>query len=128
MRSVLAVVAVPVVELVVGPWVLTGLHTGHDLPAALQPVGGVVVALALVALVDAYVRLAKASPHELVRSGVYRFVRHPMYIATTTALVGEAFLLRRAVLLAAAAAYAASLFALVRWWEGPQLRRRFPDS
>jgi hypothetical protein len=41
--------------------------------------------------------------------------------------VGEAFLLRRAVLLAAAAAYALAVFALARWWEEPELRRRFED-
>jgi DNA polymerase III delta subunit len=45
--------------------------------------------------------------------------------ATTLALVGEALLLRRPVLLIAAAAYGAALFALARWWEEPLLRRRF---
>lgn len=128
MARALLPLAVPVVELVVGPWALTGLHTGDDLPAFLRVPGGVLLALAVAVLADAYARLALAPPGRLVRSGVYRFARHPMYIVATAALVGEALLLRRSVLLVAAAAYAGSVFALARWREGPELRRRFPDS
>jgi protein-S-isoprenylcysteine O-methyltransferase Ste14 len=123
---VLFAVVVPAVELAVGPWALTGFDVGDDLPGWLRVPGAVLLAVAVLVLVDAYARLMPA-PQRLVRSGVYRFARHPMYIATTAALVGEAFLLRRAVLLAAAAAYALALFALTRWWEEPELRRRFPE-
>jgi protein-S-isoprenylcysteine O-methyltransferase Ste14 len=134
MRMALFVLTVPVVELVVGPWALTGLEVGDGMPAALQPIGAVVFVFAIVVLADAYVRFARegqgtpsplSPPRRLVTSGVYRFARHPMYAATTLALVGEALLLRRAVLLVAAAAYGAALFALARWWEEPLLRRRF---
>ena len=118
---------VPVVELVVGPWALTGFEGGDDLPAALRVPAAVLLVLSVVVLVDAYVRLALAPPGRLVRSGVYGWVRHPMYLAATAALVAEAFVLRRAVLLAAAAAYGVAVFALARWWEEPQLRRRFED-
>jgi len=118
---------VPVVELVVGPWALTGFEGGDDLPALLRAPGVVLLALSVVVLVDAYMRLALAPPGRLVRSGVYGWVRHPMYLAATAALVAEAFVLRRAVLLAAAAAYGVAVFALARWWEEPQLRRRFED-
>jgi protein-S-isoprenylcysteine O-methyltransferase Ste14 len=116
---------VPVVELVVGPWALTGFDVGDDLPAFMRAPGVALLALSVLVLADAYVRLALAPPGQLVRSGVYRWARHPMYVAATAALVGEAFLLRRAVLLAAAAAYALAVFALARWWEEPELRRRF---
>jgi protein-S-isoprenylcysteine O-methyltransferase Ste14 len=118
---------VPVVELVVGPWALTGFDVGDDLPAFMRAPGVALLALSVLVLADAYVRLALAPPGQLVRSGVYRWARHPMYVAATAALVGEAFLLRRAVLLAAAAAYALAVFALARWWEEPELRRRFED-
>lgn len=127
---------VPVVELVVGPWVLTGFDVGDGLPAALQPVGAVLLVAALLALADAHVRFARegrgtpsplAPPRRLVTGGVYRWTRHPMYIATTAALVGEAFLLRRPVLLVAALAYGAALAALAHWWEEPLLRKRFRE-
>jgi protein-S-isoprenylcysteine O-methyltransferase Ste14 len=118
---------VPVVELIVGPWVLTGFEGGDDLPAVLRAPGVVLLVASVAVLVDAYVRLALAPPGRLVRSGVYRWVRHPMYLAATAALVAEAFVLRRGVLLAAAAAYGAAVFALARFWEEPQLRRQFED-
>jgi protein-S-isoprenylcysteine O-methyltransferase Ste14 len=118
---------VPVVELVAGPWALTGFEGGDDLPAVLRVPAAVLLVLSVVVLVDAYVRLALAPPGRLVRSGVYGWVRHPMYLAATAALVAEAFVLRRAVLLAAAAAYGVVVFALARFWEEPQLRRRFED-
>jgi len=135
-RTALFVLTVPVVELVVGPWALTGFEVADGLPASLRPVGAVLVVLALIVLADAYVRFARegqgtpsplARPRRLVVSGVYRFTRHPMYAATTAALIGEALLLRQSVLLAAAAAYGLALFALARWWEEPLLRKRFPE-
>jgi protein-S-isoprenylcysteine O-methyltransferase Ste14 len=135
-RTALFVVTVPVVELVIGPWVLTGFDVGDDLPAALQPVGAVLLVLALIVLFDAYLRFARegqgtpsplAPPRRLVVTGAYRWVRHPMYIATTVALIGEAFLLRQPVLLLAALAYGVALGALAHWWEEPLLRKRFPE-
>jgi protein-S-isoprenylcysteine O-methyltransferase Ste14 len=134
--TALFVLTVPVMELVVGPWALTRFDVGDDLPAALQPVGAILLVVALLALADAYLRFARegqgtpsplAPPRRLVVSGIYRFARHPMYIATTTALVGEALLLRRAILLVAAAAYGSALAALAHWWEEPLLRRRFRE-
>lgn len=136
MRAALLALSFPVVELVLGPWALTGFHVGDDVPSWLVLPGLALLAAALLVLADAHVRLIiegkgtpspLAPPRRLVRSGVYRFARHPMYAATTVALVGEALVLRRAVLLIAAGAYAATLFALARWWEEPLLRRRFED-
>jgi protein-S-isoprenylcysteine O-methyltransferase Ste14 len=134
--TALFVLTVPVVELVVGPWALTGFDVGDGLPRALQPVGGVLLVLALLVLADAYLRFARegqgtpsplAPPKRLVVAGVYRWARHPMYIATTAALVGEALLLRQPVLLLAAFAYGAALAALAHWWEEPLLRKRFRE-
>lgn len=136
MARALLAISFPLVELVLGPWALTGFHAGDDLPAALRPAGWVLLVCSLLVLADAHARFVIEGrgtpsplrpPLRLVTSGVYRFVRHPMYIATTVALVGEALILRRAVLLIAAGAYAVTAFALVRWWEEPLLRRRFPE-
>jgi protein-S-isoprenylcysteine O-methyltransferase Ste14 len=134
--TALFVLVGPVVELGVGPWALTGLRVGDDLPAAwpLRALGALLLVAGLAVLADAFVRFARdgggtpsplAPPRRLVAGGVYRHVRHPMYLATTVAIAGEALLLRQPILLAAAAAYGAALAALVRWWEEPLLRRRF---
>jgi protein-S-isoprenylcysteine O-methyltransferase Ste14 len=137
--SAVFVLVGPALELVVGPWALTGLRTGEDLPAAwpLRALGAALVVAGVAVLADAYVRFARdglgtpsplAPPRRLVVTGVYRLLRHPMYVATTAALIGEALFLRRAILLGAAAAYGATLAALARWWEEPLLRRRFGST
>jgi protein-S-isoprenylcysteine O-methyltransferase Ste14 len=134
--SLLFVLAGPALELGAGPWALTGLHAGDDLPAGwpLGALGAVLLVGGLVVLGDAFVRLARegegtpsplAPPRRLVEAGVYRHLRHPMYVATTAAIAGEGLLLRQPILLAAAAAYGCTLAALAHWWEEPLLRRRF---
>ena len=129
------VIAGPAVELGLGPWVLTGLEVGDGLPGAwpLRALGAVLLAAALVVYATAMVAFARAGgtpspalpPAEPVLAGVYARLRHPMYAAASTGLVGEALLLRAPVLLLAAALYAATMAALVRWVEEPLLRRRF---
>jgi protein-S-isoprenylcysteine O-methyltransferase Ste14 len=134
--SLLFVLAGPTVELGLGPWALTGLHIGDDLPAAwpLRVLGGALVVAGLAVLADAFVRFARegegtpsplAPPRRLVEAGVYRHLRHPMYVATTAAIAGEGLFLRQPILLVAAAAYGGTLAALAHWWEEPLLRRRF---
>lgn len=137
--SALFVFVGPAVELGLGPWVITGFAVGDDLPGAwpLRALGAVLVLAGLAVLADAFVRFARdglgtpsplAPPRRPVTTGVYRHLRHPMYVATSVALAGEALLLRQPVLLVVAAAYAATLAVLVRRFEEPLLRRRFGDS
>jgi protein-S-isoprenylcysteine O-methyltransferase Ste14 len=57
--------------------------------------------------------------------GAYRHVRNPMYVATAAVIAGEALVLRRPVLLVAAAVYCAAFAAFTRVHEEPRLRRRF---
>ncbi|MCW2989922.1 MAG: isoprenylcysteine carboxyl methyltransferase [Solirubrobacterales bacterium] len=136
--SALFVLVGPVFELVLLPLVLTGLTTGDDLPAAwpLRALGAVLLAAAVAVLADAFVRFARegegtpsplAPPVRPVRGGVYGRMRHPMYAAATAGLAGEALLLRRPILLAAAALYALTMAVLVRYYEEPLLRRRFGE-
>jgi protein-S-isoprenylcysteine O-methyltransferase Ste14 len=127
----------PGVELGLGPFVLTGFTTGDGLPdsVALRVLGGMLLVLAVVTIVDALSRFARAggTPSPLapterpVREGVYALVRHPLYLATTAGLVGEALLLRRPILLVAAAAYAATMTFVVVRIEEPRLRQRFGE-
>ncbi|MEJ7786014.1 MAG: methyltransferase [Solirubrobacteraceae bacterium] len=136
--SALFVLVGPGVELVVAPWVLTGFEAGDDLPGAapLRALGGLLLAAALVVLVDAFLRFVRegegtpsplAPPANPVRGGVYGWLRHPMYVAATFGLVGEALLLRQPILLVAAGLYAATMALMVRYFEEPLLRRRFGE-
>ena len=135
---ILFALAGPGVELGVGPFVLTGgFASGDGLPGGwpLRALGVVLLLVAVITIVDALIRFARAggSPSPLaparrpVREGVYGLLRHPLYVATTVGLIGEAFLLRRPILLVAAAVYAATMALVVRFVEEPQLRQRFGE-
>ena len=127
----------PVVELGVGPFVLTRFEVGDGLPGAwsLRALGVVLLAVAVITIVDALVRFERAggTPSPLapaqrpVREGVYALLRHPLYTATTIGLIGEALILRRPILLIAAGAYAVTMALVVRFVEEPQLRQRFGE-
>lgn len=135
--TLLFVLVGPVVELGVGPYVLTGFEAGDGLPGAIvvRVAGGVLLAGCLLVLADAFVRFARAGgtpsplapPAAPVRDGVYALLRHPMYTATTLGFVGEALLLRQSILLIAAGLYATTMAILVAWIEEPRLRQRFGE-
>ena len=67
-------------------------------------------------------------PRKLVVSGPYRFVRNPMYIGATTALMGAAIFYQSATLAGFAALFllTAHLFAVI--YEEPTLKRSFGDE
>jgi protein-S-isoprenylcysteine O-methyltransferase Ste14 len=68
-----------------------------------------------------------APTRELVVGGLYRYVRNPMYLAVLAAIVGQALVLGRLVLLAYAAVVAAAFVTFVRWYEEPTLAWQFGD-
>jgi protein-S-isoprenylcysteine O-methyltransferase Ste14 len=116
------------------PWLITGWHSGHTRPAALIAVGAILIAAGCAVLLYAFGQFvidglgtpAPPAPTDvLVSRGLYRYVRNPMYLAVLAAILGQASLLARPVLLAYAAAVAAAFVAFVRWYEEPSLRRRY---
>jgi protein-S-isoprenylcysteine O-methyltransferase Ste14 len=118
------------------PWLLTGWDVyAWWLP--LRVVGVLVLAASAGVLVHAFVRFvvegvgtpAPVAPTErLVVGGLYRFLRNPMYVAVVGAVVGQAFLLGRVVLLAYAGVLAVVFALFVRLYEEPTLRRQFGDE
>jgi protein-S-isoprenylcysteine O-methyltransferase Ste14 len=133
--SLLFVLVGPLLEVGAGPWLLTGFEAGDGLPGgAPQVAGAALIAAGGAVLAHAFARFVAdgdgtpsplAPPRQLVVAGAYRHVRHPMYVATAAVIVGEGLLLRRPVLLAAAAAFVLAMAALSRFAEEPLLRRRF---
>jgi protein-S-isoprenylcysteine O-methyltransferase Ste14 len=118
------------------PWLLTGWDAGSAstwwLP--LRIVGALLVLAGAGALVHAFARFVAeghgtpapvAPPGQLVVGGLYRYVRNPMYLAVVAAIVGQALLLWRPVLLFYAALVLVVVAAFVRLYEEPGLHRRF---
>ena len=118
------------------PWLLTGWEARELLPgsAVLRVVGTVAIVTGTAVLLDAFLRFALhglgtpapvAPTEHLVVSGLYRYVRNPMYIAVAETIVGQALLLAQPVLLAYAAAFLVVVAAFVHWYEEPTLSRQF---
>ena len=69
-----------------------------------------------------------AQTEVLVASGLYRFVRNPMYVCVLTIIAGQALLLGQTRLVAYAGVVAVAFHLNVRVYEEPTLRRRFGAS
>jgi protein-S-isoprenylcysteine O-methyltransferase Ste14 len=67
-------------------------------------------------------------PRELVVSGLYRYVRNPMYLSVATILLGEVLLTRSTGLLTFAAVGFVIVNLFVIGYEEPHLRRQFGAS
>jgi protein-S-isoprenylcysteine O-methyltransferase Ste14 len=118
------------------PWWLTRWEVEEPLPywAPFRVAGAALLLAGVGFVVHAFWRFVAegrgtpapvAPTEELVVGGVYRYVRNPMYLAVTAAIVGQALLLGRPVLLGYAAGFLAVTAAFVRWYEEPALQRRF---
>lgn len=118
------------------PWWLTRWEVAEQLRYGLplRIVGAILLVGGAIFLVQAFARFVVeglgtpapvAPPERLVVGGIYRYVRNPMYLAVGATIVGQALLLGQLVLLIYAAAFGVTVFAFVRWYEEPSLRRRF---
>jgi len=67
-------------------------------------------------------------PRELVVTGLYRYVRNPMYLSVATILLGEVLLTRSLDLLTFAAVGFVVVNLFVMGYEEPYLRRQFGAS
>ncbi|MCZ4491555.1 MAG: isoprenylcysteine carboxylmethyltransferase family protein [Conexibacter sp.] len=126
----------PGLEAGLGPWLLAHV-AGSDLadwPVALRVLGGVLIVAGLAVLADVFVRFvadgagtpSPAVPTQrLLARGAFAHVRHPMYVATATVIVGEALAFAQPILLVGALAYLAAMGALAGAREDPRLARRF---
>jgi protein-S-isoprenylcysteine O-methyltransferase Ste14 len=109
--------------------------TANWLP--LRWVGAVVLLGSAAFLVHAFARFALdgggtpapvAPTERLVVTGAYRYVRNPMYVAVTGAIVGQALLFGQLWLLVWAAIFLAVTASFVHFYEEPTLTEQFPDD
>ncbi|MEQ1755318.1 MAG: isoprenylcysteine carboxylmethyltransferase family protein [Micropepsaceae bacterium] len=121
------------------PWAIS---RGEMQPALfgqdwLRIVGGVLVFLGLVPLLNSFLRFALeglgtpapiAPPQHLVVTGFYRHVRNPMYVGVVAIVLGEALLLGAVALLWYAAVVWLGFHLFVLGYEEPTLDHSFGDE
>jgi protein-S-isoprenylcysteine O-methyltransferase Ste14 len=121
------------------PWLLTRWRVEAPLlgVAAGRPLGYLFVILGAAAVVESFGRFALkglgtpapiAPTTHLVVSGLYRYVRNPMYVGVLAVALGQALILGRAVLVSYTVLMWAAFFAFVVLYEEPALQRRFGAS
>jgi protein-S-isoprenylcysteine O-methyltransferase Ste14 len=116
------------------PYLLTGWEADGTVPP-LQTIAGAALVMAGVAiLLNAFARFviegigtpAPIAPtRRLVVGGLYRYVRNPMYIAVASTIAGQALIFDRPALLLYAFAFGVVVYAFVRLYEEPTLRRSY---
>lgn len=118
------------------PWLIIRWPAPIAHPA-LALLGGLVLALGLVLLIECFARFAVrgrgtpapiAPPERLIVSGAYRHVRNPMYVAVVSLILGQAALFASAGVLIYGLAMWAGFHAFVLGHEEPTLRRQFSQD
>jgi protein-S-isoprenylcysteine O-methyltransferase Ste14 len=145
MRKLLAVLG-SVVFFVVAPGVVAGLAPwwisgrGSDTASLgwpLRGLGAVLIAAGAGVLLDSFARFAlqgSGTPapvfptRHLVVSGLYRYVRNPMYVAVVAVIVGQSLLLGNARVLAYGAAVGVGFHVFVLLYEEATLRSTYGEE
>lgn len=105
--------------------------------SALTIAGAALTLIAFAMLIECFARFALkglgtpapiAPTRTLVVSGLYRFVRNPMYVAVLGLIFGQALLFQSAALAAYGAAMWIIFHSFVFFYEEPTLRRSFGDE
>jgi len=119
-----------------GPWLITHWRVEDPLLGikALRGVGVALIALGIPCLIESIVRfvrigrgtLVPVMPTEhLVVTGLYRYVRNPMYVGVVSLIVGQALLFGSAGTLLYAAAVGTGFHLFVLLYEEPTMRRTY---
>jgi protein-S-isoprenylcysteine O-methyltransferase Ste14 len=143
MRKVLAVVG-SAVFLVIAPGFVAGLvpwwisHWQVEAPFLGMPpfrlAGGILIALGVTGLLDSFVRFALQGvgtpapvfpTRHLVVTGLYRYVRNPMYVAVVSTILGQGLIFGSVTLLEYGAVAWLLFDTFVLIYEEPTLRATF---
>ena len=121
------------------PWAMTRWRIAPPLFAfsAFRVLGALMIAAGLPVLLDSFARFAiqglgtpapVAPPQHLIVTGLYRYVRNPMYVAVSLLIFGQGFLFGDIPLLEYGLVVCLGFFAFVLLYEEPALRRKFGDE
>jgi protein-S-isoprenylcysteine O-methyltransferase Ste14 len=97
--------------------------------------GGLLVASGIIGVLDSFARFALGGlgtpapvfpTRHLVVTGLYRYVRNPMYVAVVMAILGQGLVFGSVALLGYGALVWLSFHLFVLLYEEPKLRRSFP--
>lgn len=133
-RALLAAAALPGTVTIVVPWLLVRggawrFDLGPSRLAAAVPLAIAAAGLAWCIVDFARVGRGTLAPLDptrfVVRSGLYRWVRNPMYVCVVAILASEALLFGSGAILAWAGAAWLAFHLFVVLYEEPDLRRRF---
>jgi protein-S-isoprenylcysteine O-methyltransferase Ste14 len=131
-------VVAPVIVAGVLPWWIG--HAGSAADAArpvTTTVGWLLIVIGALALVDSFVRFVRqgrgtpapvAPTEDLVVTGLYRYVRNPMYLAVLAVVLGQAVLFWSPGVLLYGCVVAAAVVTFVRTYEEPTLSARYGDQ
>ena len=118
------------------PWTVCHWHFAPPLLGffLFRIIGALMIAAGLPVLLDSFVRFAiqglgtpapVAPPQHLVATGLYRYVRNPMYVAVLLLVFGQGLLFGSVVLLEYGLVVWLGFFAFVVLHEEPALSRKF---
>ena len=121
------------------PWVLGGWRMGPQLLGVvpLRWLGVFLIAFGVPVLLDSFARFAWqglgtpapiAPPQHLVITGLYRYVRNPMYVAVTSLIFGQGLLFGHANVLEYGLVLWLGFHIFVLAYEEPALRDKFGDE
>jgi protein-S-isoprenylcysteine O-methyltransferase Ste14 len=118
------------------PWLITHWRLPQSATTATW-IGVVLILMSLAALIECFARFASkglgtpapiAPTKHLVVSGLYRFVRNPMYVAVLGLIFGQMLLFQHAALLAYGITAWLVVHVFVYFYEEPTLRRSFGEE
>jgi protein-S-isoprenylcysteine O-methyltransferase Ste14 len=121
------------------PWAITRWRFAPALLGifAFRMLGALMIVAGLPVLLDSFARFAIqglgtpapiAPPQHLVVTGLYRYVRNPMYVAVSLLVFGQGLLFGSPSLLEYGIIVWLGFFAFVLLYEEPALRRKFGDA
>ncbi|HLJ27544.1 MAG TPA: isoprenylcysteine carboxylmethyltransferase family protein [Candidatus Angelobacter sp.] len=134
--SVVFLVVAPGTLAVYVPWTICHWRFAPSLLGffSFRIVGALLVMAGLPVLLDSFARFAiqglgtpapVAPPRRLVVTGLYRYVRNPMYVAVSSLIFGQGLLFGSVPLLEYGFIVWLGFFAFVLLYEEPVLRRKF---